>query len=75
MHASRVADQMVAGDVLMSDSTVISVKLRRRPLREQRDRFQTELVWAMAALALTAGAWQAGHGKPPEDLTRQIFPE
>jgi hypothetical protein len=32
-------------------------------------------VWAMAALAFTAGAWQAGHRKPAEDLTRQIFPD
>ena len=32
-------------------------------------------VWAVAALAFAAGAWQAGHRKPAEDLTRQIFPE
>ena len=32
-------------------------------------------VWAAAALAFAAGAWQAGHRKPAEDLTRQIFPE
>ena len=33
------------------------------------------IVWGLAALAFAAGMWSALHQKPPEDLTRQIFPD
>jgi hypothetical protein len=32
------------------------------------------MVWALAALTFAAGYWQAMHRKPPEDLSREIFP-
>jgi hypothetical protein len=32
-------------------------------------------IWALGALALGAGFWNAAHQKPHEDLTREIFPE
>ncbi|MBZ5622640.1 MAG: hypothetical protein LAQ69_28485 [Acidobacteriia bacterium] len=32
-------------------------------------------IWALAAVAFAAGFWSASHQKPPEDLTREIFPE
>src|SRR5258708_7370573 len=31
-------------------------------------------IWALAALAVAAGYWQAMHRKPPEDLSHDIFP-
>jgi hypothetical protein len=33
------------------------------------------IVWALAAVAFAGGMWSASHQKPPEDLTRQIFPD
>jgi hypothetical protein len=33
------------------------------------------IVWALAAAAFALAAWQTSHRPPPEDLTRQIFPE
>jgi hypothetical protein len=33
------------------------------------------VLWAMAAAAFVLAAWQTGRRPPPEDLTRQIFPE
>ena len=33
------------------------------------------VLWAMAAAAFALAAWRAAHRAPPEDLTRQIFPE
>jgi hypothetical protein len=33
------------------------------------------VLWAMAAAAFALAAWQTSHRPPPEDLTRQIFPE
>ena len=32
------------------------------------------IIWCLAAAAFGAGAWQASHRKPPEDLTDEIFP-
>ena len=32
-------------------------------------------VWSLAALACAGGYAVTAHQKPPEDLTRQIFPE
>jgi hypothetical protein len=32
-------------------------------------------LWIMAAAAFALAAWQTSHRPPPEDLTRQIFPE
>ena len=32
-------------------------------------------VWAVSALAIVAGAWQASREKPAEDLTHTIFPD
>ena len=32
------------------------------------------IVWGLAAAALAGGAWSVSHAKPPEDLTRRIFP-
>jgi len=33
------------------------------------------IVWGLAAVAFAGGAWNVSHQKPPEDLTRQIFPD
>jgi 3-oxoacyl-(acyl-carrier-protein) synthase len=33
------------------------------------------IVWGMAAVALAGGMRSALRQKPPEDLTRQIFPD
>jgi hypothetical protein len=33
------------------------------------------IVWGLAAVAFAGGMWSALHQKPPEDLTRQIFPD
>jgi hypothetical protein len=33
------------------------------------------IVWGLAAVALAAGALSVLRQKPPEDLTRQIFPD
>lgn len=33
------------------------------------------IVWGMAVVAFGGGAWNVLHQKPPEDLTRQIFPD
>jgi hypothetical protein len=33
------------------------------------------VLWAMAAAAFALAVWQTSHRPPPEDLTRQIFPE
>ena len=33
------------------------------------------VLWALAAAMFAVGYWQTTHRKPPEDLTRQIFPE
>jgi hypothetical protein len=32
-------------------------------------------VWALAALAFAGGMWSTLRRKPPEDLTRRIFPD
>jgi hypothetical protein len=32
-------------------------------------------LWAIAAAAFALAAWQTSRRPPPEDLTRQIFPE
>ena len=32
-------------------------------------------LWTLSAAAFALAAWQISHRKPPEDLTRQIFPE
>jgi hypothetical protein len=32
------------------------------------------IVWGLAAAALAGGVWSVSHAKPPEDLTRRIFP-
>ena len=32
------------------------------------------IVWALAAVAFAGGMWSVSRQKPPEDLTRQIFP-
>ena len=32
-------------------------------------------VWTLAAVALALGWWNTAHQKPPEDLTREIFPD
>jgi hypothetical protein len=32
-------------------------------------------IWALAAVAFAAAMWEASRQKPPEDLTRQIFPD
>ena len=32
-------------------------------------------LWVLAAAAFAGGFWSAGHQKPPEDLTHEIFPE
>ena len=33
------------------------------------------ILWFLAAACFATGIWQTSHRKPPEDLTRQIFPE
>jgi len=33
------------------------------------------ILWALAAACFGLAMWQTSHRKPPEDLTRQIFPE
>jgi hypothetical protein len=33
------------------------------------------IVWSLAAVAFAAGWWAAAREEPPEDLTRQIFPD
>ncbi|MGO9094049.1 MAG: hypothetical protein ACLQGV_02405 [Bryobacteraceae bacterium] len=33
------------------------------------------IVWGLATVALAGGMWSASRQKPPEDLTRQIFPD
>jgi hypothetical protein len=33
------------------------------------------IVWGMAAVGLAGGMWSISRQKPPEDLTRQIFPD
>jgi hypothetical protein len=33
------------------------------------------VLWTLAAAAFALAAWQTSHRPPPEDLTRQIFPE
>jgi hypothetical protein len=33
------------------------------------------IVWSLAVVAFGAGWRTAAHAKPPEDLTRQIFPD
>jgi hypothetical protein len=33
------------------------------------------IVWVVGAVACAAGMWSALRQKPPEDLTRQIFPD
>ena len=33
------------------------------------------IVWGLAAVAFAGGMWNVSHQKPPEDLTRQIFPD
>ena len=37
--------------------------------------FADVMAWALAAVALSAAAWNASHEKPAEDLTSTIFPE
>ena len=32
------------------------------------------IVWGLAAAALAGGVWSVLRAKPPEDLTRRIFP-
>ncbi|HLK69245.1 MAG TPA: hypothetical protein VKU19_37695 [Bryobacteraceae bacterium] len=32
-------------------------------------------IWALAVLAFGLGVWNTAHQKPPEDLSREIFPE
>ena len=32
-------------------------------------------VWALAACAVAAAMWRTSREKPPEDLTRRIFPD
>jgi hypothetical protein len=33
------------------------------------------IVWGLAAVAFAGGMWNVSHQKPPEDLTRRIFPD
>ena len=33
------------------------------------------IVWALAAVAFAGGMWSVARQKPPEDLTRHIFPD
>jgi hypothetical protein len=33
------------------------------------------LLWTVAAALFAVAIWQTSHRKPPEDLSRQIFPE
>ena len=33
------------------------------------------VIWVLAGVAFAGGYWSASHQKPPEDLTREIFPE
>ena len=33
------------------------------------------VIWTLAAVLFGVAMWQTSHRKPPEDLTRQIFPE
>ena len=33
------------------------------------------IVWGLAAVAFAGGMWSALRQKPPEDLTRRIFPD
>jgi len=33
------------------------------------------VLWALAVAVFGLALWQTSHRKPPEDLTRQIFPE
>jgi hypothetical protein len=33
------------------------------------------VLWTMAAAVFAVAIWQTSHRKPPEDLSRQIFPE
>ena len=32
-------------------------------------------VWCLALVAFAVGWWQTSHQKPPEDLSREIFPQ
>ena len=32
-------------------------------------------VWALEIVVFAAGYWMVMHAKPPEDLTRELFPE
>jgi hypothetical protein len=32
-------------------------------------------IWVLAGLAIAGGCWNTSHQKPPEDLSREIFPD
>jgi hypothetical protein len=41
--------------------------------RHPVDRIAT-IIWGLAVVAFAAAYWQTTHQKPPEDLSREIFP-